>query len=105
MDAMARDYALLPEDMTAISPPMGVCCVRAVLPACEKCGDLAHFDIWATAAQEPQLLCEGCAEPLEDMQLGSGAATAIFTLDEMPWTIRDICDSITEELGRPSLWA
>jgi hypothetical protein len=105
MDAMARDYALLPEDMTAMSQPMGVCCVRAVLPACEKCGDLGRYDIWVTAAQGPLLLCEGCAGPLEGLQLGFGTATAIFTVDEMPWTIRDICDRITEELGRPSLWA
>jgi hypothetical protein len=53
----------------------------------------------------PQLLCEACATPLEGVPLGAGSATAIFTLEQLDWATRDICDNINAELGRPSLWA
>jgi hypothetical protein len=103
-DSMARDYALLPESLTASAIPMGICCVREALPACERCAAPGRYDIWASPGQCPALLCERCAEPLDGLELGVGSATYIFTLAEMHWEIRLICDRITSELGRPSLW-
>lgn len=103
IDGLVRDYALLPEELTATSAPMAVCCAREVLPPCEACGEPARYDIWATAWQEPQLLCVSCAAPLEGQELGTGSATYIFTLDDIP-SYRAWCDLVTTELSRPSIW-
>lgn len=105
MDSMARDYALLPEDLTASTVPMNVCCVREVLPTCDGCGSPARYDVWPNSDRSAALLCESCIEPLAGTALGTGSATYVATLAEMPWAIRDICDRVTAELGRPSLWS
>ena len=52
----------------------------------------------------PAMLCDACAPPLEGLPLSGGPATAILTLNELHWTIRDICDDITAEIGRPRPW-
>ena len=57
------------------------------------------------AAQLPSLLCDSCAEPLDGLELGTGSATCILTFADLPRAARDICDPITAELGRRSLWA
>lgn len=104
MDGLVRDYALLPEHLTCMTQPMGVCRVLDYLPACEECGQNARYDMWATPWQLPVLLCEECAAPAEGAVLGLGAVTCLLTFGELHWTIRDICDRVTDELGRPSLF-
>jgi hypothetical protein len=74
------------------------------LPACESCGEPPRYDIWASASLTPALLCESCAEPLNGLDLGAGSVTYVLTFAELPWEVRDICDNVTSELGRPSLW-
>lgn len=105
LDSLAHDYALLPDDLTCATSAMNVCCVRQDLPACEGCGGPGRYDIWPNAYQSPAMLCETCAQPHNGVELGTGSATYVLTLDEMPLDIRGICDKITTELGRPSLWS
>jgi len=38
MDSLCRDYALLPEQLTILSQPFGICRVVDRFPTCERCG-------------------------------------------------------------------
>lgn len=106
IDHLARHHLLIPEEVTCLGDPLAVCAVVDELPTCGGCaGSAARFDAWATRSGPAMLLCTTCASPYLGRTLGLGSVTYLLTYDEVHWSIRDICDQVTAELGRESIWS
>ena len=75
------------------------------LPACDSCGQDARYDTPGTPWALPCFLCPDCWSETSNTHLGPGESTYLMLLNEVPTAVREVCDALTDELHRPSLWS
>ena len=104
MDGVVRDYALLPDELHPGRAPRWVCAAWST--HCRSAGDATVTH--ATTSQHGSVGLPGSgasAAPRASSgwELGGQTATLLLTWDEVPGTIRETCDGLTDELGRARL--
>jgi hypothetical protein len=105
LDYLARNHMLLPEDVTMWSRSTGTVAVVDKLARCGECGqEDARYDVPGSPWAQPRSLCPTCWDQTGETHLGPAEGAYLMLLTEVPSEVRVICDDITAELERPSLW-
>jgi hypothetical protein len=75
--------------------------------ACDLCRGHGRYSarIWWQGRRQHGVLCAACYDQHGDGQLGGTRDWFLFTLDDVPARVQEVCDVLTGRLDRDSLWS
>jgi len=106
LDRLARSEDLVPEEQALTRPAAGTVAVIGRLPDCDLCGHPARYDgqLTVNGTKAAAFACPTCYDEYGSGALGATGDVYLMTWTEVPSEVRRVCDELTAQLGRPSLW-
>ena len=100
LEAVAKFFDLLPDWWVGVAGDRGRLAIAYMPVKCWPHKNPAMYETSPTRFRWAEFLCELCAYDYWELPLGSGSATYLLHLNDVPSPVRALCAAATVELGR-----